>query len=199
VMRDSQFLGFVVAVYPDASCSDQPVGTFVSSVLGSPRRWLEVRGQFVLPAGFNGASMWFCGHVQNSGDQRGNLDDVYLQAAAPGRCVQTGTALCLIDRRFMVEAHYQTPGASGMAHALAATDRAGYLWFFQANNIELSIKILNGCGVNRRYWVFASGLTNAGVAITVTDTMTGATQTYTNPPGQPFAAIEDTAAFATCP
>jgi hypothetical protein len=35
--------------------------------------------------------------------------------------------------------------------------------------------------------------------LTVTDTQTGAIQTYTNPQGTPFQPIQDTNAFATCP
>ena len=50
------------------------------------------------------------------------------------------------------------------------TDDSGYLWFFDADNIELIVKVLDGCGVNNRYWVFAGGLTNVEVDIIVTDT-----------------------------
>ncbi|HVT18765.1 MAG TPA: hypothetical protein VHQ90_21600 [Thermoanaerobaculia bacterium] len=59
--------------------------------------------------------------------------------------------------------------------------------------------MLNGCGVNGRYWVFAGGLTNVGVTLGVTDTATGQEQTYRYPPGVPFPPLQDIAAFATCP
>ena len=61
------------------------------------------------------------------------------------------------------------------------------------------IKVLNGCGLNLRYWTFAGGLTDVNVVMTVTDTQTGAVKTYTNPQGAPFQPIQDTDAFATCP
>ncbi len=35
--------------------------------------------------------------------------------------------------------------------------------------------------------------------LTVTDTLAGASMSYSNPLGQPADAITDTAAFATCP
>jgi hypothetical protein len=41
--------------------------------------------------------------------------------------------------------------------------------------------------------------TDVNVILTVTDTQTGAIQTYTNPQGTPFQPIQDTNAFATCP
>jgi hypothetical protein len=61
------------------------------------------------------------------------------------------------------------------------------------------IKVLNGCGVNNNYWVFAGGLTNVQVMLTVTDTQTGSVRTYTNPINTAFLPIQDTGAFATCP
>ena len=79
------------------------------------------------------------------------------------------------------------------------TDNTGYLWFFKAANVEVVLKVLNGCASNGHYWFFAGGLTNVEVVIKVKDTLTGAEQTYTNPLGQPFQPIQDTAAFATCP
>jgi hypothetical protein len=55
---------------------------------------------------------------------------------------------------------------------------------------------LAGCGVNDRFWVFASGLTDVQVLITVTDTQTGRTRRYFNRRGKAFAPVQDTAAFA---
>jgi hypothetical protein len=58
---------------------------------------------------------------------------------------------------------------------------------------------LNACTLNSRFWVFAGGLTNVRVVMTVTDTQTGTVKTYTNPQGVAFQPIQDTSAFATCP
>jgi hypothetical protein len=60
------------------------------------------------------------------------------------------------------------------------------------------VKVLNGCGVNNKYWVFAAGMTNVNVVLTVTDTVSGQVKTYTNPQGRTFRSILDTGAFATC-
>ena len=59
--------------------------------------------------------------------------------------------------------------------------------------------MLNGCGVNQRFWVFTAGLTNVNVVLKVTDTKTGAVRTYTNPQNTKYVAVQDTSAFNTCP
>ena len=57
---------------------------------------------------------------------------------------------------------------------------------------------MTGCSFNSRYWVFAGGLTNVNVVMTITDTQTGAVRTYTNPQVTAFQPIQDTSAFP-CP
>ena len=116
-------------------------------------------------------------------------------------CVATATALCLgTDSRFKVEATFLTPqGQGGQAKVVKLTSETGYLWFFSDTNVELVVKVLNGCGVNQRHWVFSAGLTNVNVVLKVTDTKTGAVKTYTNPQNLKYVAVQDTSAFATCP
>jgi hypothetical protein len=116
-----------------------------------------------------------------------------------GDCVSTPTTLCLGGARFRVEATWDSGEAEGEGHAVALTADTGYFWFFTQANVEVIVKVLNGCGVNNRYWVFAGGLTNVGVTLTVTDTVKGTTETYTNAQGRAFAPIQDTGALATCP
>ncbi len=79
------------------------------------------------------------------------------------------------------------------------TSDTGYLWFFGSANVEAVVKVLNGCGLGGHYWLFAGGLTNVNVVITVTDTQTGIQKMYVNPPKTKFQPIQDTSAFATCP
>lgn len=117
-----------------------------------------------------------------------------------GGCTPNATTLCLNNGRFRVTATFATnAGQSGNGMAVSETTDTGMFWFFSANNIEMIIKVVNGCGFNSRYWVFAGGLTNVAVTITVTDTANGTVRTYTNPQGVAFQPIQDTSAFATCP
>jgi hypothetical protein len=117
----------------------------------------------------------------------------------PSACSPTSTSLCLNNGRFRVTTNWQTSTSSGAGQAVALTSDTGYFWFFSSNNVEMVVKVLNGCGLNSRYWVFEGGLTNVYVTTTVTDTLTGTTRIYTNPINTAFQPIQDTAAFATCP
>ena len=116
-------------------------------------------------------------------------------------CTPDARTLCLNQGRFSVTAIFQLSpsGPSIEATAVPLTDAAGYFWFFDPANVELMVKVLNGCAANGFYWVFAAGLTNVGVTITVTDLRTDDRKNYTNPMGTPFEPIQDTTAFATCP
>jgi hypothetical protein len=108
--------------------------------------------------------------------------------------------ICLRDERFRVTARWNLAnGQTGPAVGGRLADDSGVFHFFDADNYELAVKVLRGCGVNDRYWVFAAGLTDVGVEITVTDTRDGLQKKYRRLPGTPFAPITDTSAFATCP
>ena len=117
----------------------------------------------------------------------------------PGTCTADAETLCLNGGRFKVKATFDTGSQSGNAKVVKLTDETGYLWFFNSSNVEAVIKVLNACGVNNNFWVFAGGLTNVHTVITVTDVRTGQSKPYTNPQGRAFQPIQDTAAFATCP
>ena len=119
---------------------------------------------------------------------------------ATGPCVANQTTLCLNNDRFKVEVDWRTPrGDEGPGMAVELTPDTGYFWFFNPENVEMVLKVLDGCDFNNRYWVFAGGLTNVEVQITVTDTETDAVRENVNPLGTPFQPIQDTKAFATCP
>jgi lysyl endopeptidase len=118
----------------------------------------------------------------------------------PGVCTPGPSTLCLgSGGRFKVEATFDTGSQQGQAQVVKLTEETGYLWFFNSANVEAVVKVLNACGLNNNFWVFAGGLTDVQTQITVTDTKTGAAKTYTNPRGTPFQPIQDTSALATCP
>jgi hypothetical protein len=152
----------------------------------------------------NQTGTWFI--VANSwlGSQFGAYTLVLQCSAAPppGSCTANATTLCLNNGRFRVQSTYTTStGQTGPGMAVSQTSDTGLFWFFSANNIEVIIKVLNACtfAAGPRYWVFAGGLTNVQVVLTVTDTSNGMTRNYTNPQSTAFAPIQDTDAFATCP
>jgi virginiamycin B lyase len=135
--------------------------------------------------------------------QDGNLwfaeSDNKIGRFSLGLCNTSATNLCLNNGRFRVSTSWQTATGSGVGNAVSMTSDTGYFWFFSANNVEMVIKVVNGCGFNSRYWTFAGGLTNVSVTMTVTDTQSGNVKTYVNPQGIAFQPIQDTNSFATCP
>ncbi len=116
----------------------------------------------------------------------------------------TATALCLNDR-FAVQAFWRTnpiPGTptDGQAQvAGCANPDSGLFWFFSANNWEVMVKALNGCGLNNRFWIFSAATTNVFYRLEVLDIRGGAQKIFFNYPGPPAPAVTDTSAFATCP
>ena len=90
-------------------------------------------------------------------------------------------------------------GSAGRGQALALTSDSGLFWFFEEDNIELLVKVLDGCGVNGAYWVFTAGTTDVGVNLQVTDTLTGLTWQQNHLNGSTYLPALDTAAFPICP
>lgn len=110
-----------------------------------------------------------------------------------GACLD-GATVCLRDR-FQVRVSWTDhDGNTGVGRPVSLTSDTGAFWFFGSGNLELMIKILDGGAVNGRFWVFYGALSDVRYTLTVTDTATGATRTYTNPPGQ-LASRADTEAF----
>ena len=124
----------------------------------------------------------------------------WFDALTIAPCVADGTTLCLNNSRYRVQTQWFTrDGSSGAGQVIPLTGDTGAFWFFSSGNVEMVIKVLDGCGVNSRYWTFAGGLTDVNVILTVSDTQTGSVKAYTNPQGTPLQPIQDTSAFATCP
>ncbi|MEM6793312.1 MAG: spondin domain-containing protein [Acidobacteriota bacterium] len=116
-------------------------------------------------------------------------------------CFAGPESLCLNGDRFQVSATFEDfEGNVGAAQSAGNTGDSGFFTFFGPDNIELDVKVLDACEAQTpRFWVFTAGTTNVGVEMTVTDTETGTTNTYSNALGQNFQPILDTDAFATCP
>lgn len=102
--------------------------------------------------------------------------------------------LCLAGR-YRVEVSWRDfTGGSGTGQPIPLTHDTGAFWFFDAQNLELFTKVVDGTSLNGHTWFFYASLTNVEFTLTVTDTATGARRTYTNPP-RTFASVGDTAAF----
>jgi hypothetical protein len=124
---------------------------------------------------------------------------VNVEGPATPTCTTNTTTACLNANRFGVKVSWKTSSATGQATAIKYSSDSAFYWFFNVENVEVFAKVLNGCGLNSRYWVFAAAATDVEYTITVTDAKTGTVKTYFHPSGAPAPAITDTNAFATCP
>jgi hypothetical protein len=105
------------------------------------------------------------------------------QRFSPG-CVPGAGRLCLGDGRFQLETTWVAPGTgagSGPGHPVQVTRDTGYFWFFDEDNVELMVKVLDGRTLNGKFWVFYGSLSNVAWRLRVTDLQTGAVKNYDNP------------------
>lgn len=115
--------------------------------------------------------------------------------AAAVACAPGPRTLCLEGGRFKVEAEWRTrDGVRGFATAVPDSDQTGTFWFFDPQNVELVVKLLDGRPVNDRFWFFYGALSDVEYWITVTDTTTGVFKQYYNAPGN-LCGQGDTAAL----
>ncbi len=126
------------------------------------------------------------------------LELVSLSAAGAGRSQEAGghcepgeDLLCLLDNRFSVEVSLVDPNVeppldptkiAKVAPSLT-TANTGFFWFFNPENIELAVKVLDGRALNGSFWFLYGGLSDVEYEITLTDTVTGSAAEYTNPKG----------------
>ncbi len=115
-------------------------------------------------------------------------------------CSSGGNIVCLGgDGRYRVRTEWRlSDGTTGDGVGLELTRDTGAFHFFDPANLEIVVKVLDGCGVNGQVWVFAAGLTDVGVVVVVRDLVTDETARYTNDVGTPFRPIRDIEALGGC-
>ena len=117
----------------------------------------------------------------------------------PTGCFEDPGHLCLGDR-FRIEVEWRDPrsGDRGLGGAMPDSESTGFFWFFDAANIELIVKVLDGRGITGAYWVFFGGLSDVEFWVVATDTQTDAVRVYRNAPGS-LRGVGDTRAFPEDP
>jgi len=101
-------------------------------------------------------------------------------------------------RRFAVNA-WTLPVSSDSGGLELGVDSAGF-YFFSPGNLEVLVKVLDGCTLNGYWWVFAAGLTDQFVHIEIADRQAGmaghpTSRNYESHQGEPFRPILDLEAF----
>ncbi len=127
-----------------------------------------------------------------------------LAGAEDYGCLENAYVSCLQDGRIKVKAtvsytdsadgEYKTKQAR-IRQALVG-DAASLFYFFTFDNPELMVKVLDGCAINDRYWVFGSAGTDLNYSVNVTDMATGRERVYRRNRSNPL--IGDVVSFP-CP
>ncbi len=113
--------------------------------------------------------------------------------------------LLLNHERFQVHAEFMDSNGQSLTSGSMRLDEAtgfdetGYFWVNDPDQLDLVVRVLDGCALNDRFWVFAASLTNVEYELTVVDTLTSDEATYVSGPSKLAPPIQDTVAFATCP
>lgn len=99
-------------------------------------------------------------------------------------------ALCLLENRFRVTLHARDQRSNHEGDGVPLAGSSDLFGYFSlpaltgdTNNAEVFLKIVDGRGVNGKFWVFYGGLTDLEYTITVTDTGTNNTVSFFHPPG----------------
>jgi hypothetical protein len=191
-----------VSWFRGANCAGAPL--YASSyplgpVIGTT--WMDIQQHFTAADGATSALLTV--RAKSFFPDEGvtiHVDDAFLMAGVT--CVDTDSVLCLQGGRFQASGFWRIPDRSeaGYMRAVPVTGESGLFWFFSPDNMELMLKVLDGCGAPpNRFWVFAAGMTNIETHVLVADTSTNFTsRQYSSAAGSPYQPVQDTLAF-TCP
>jgi|GEM_PF-4986515 len=169
----------------------------------SPPYVTNITGTSYSPGTLNQNTTYYWGVApRNSGGSAGGCPVwSFMTTGGSGGCSANATTLCLNGNRFRVTVtwkDYTNNTGSGTVVPYQTSD-SGLFWFFTSTNWEMMVAVLNGCGYNGNYWVYAAAKTDVEYHLIVTDTSNGQTKEYDNTLGTRSPAITDDTAFATCP
>lgn len=120
-----------------------------------------------------------------------------VDVVGPDGCVPDDRTLCLAGRFAARVTWHDFQGTTGMGHPrpLPGRDASGLFWFFTPDNVEQTLKVIDGCALNGHWWVFLSSSTTVATELLVTDVPTGRTRLYEQASGEAAPLLTDTAAF----
>lgn len=132
-----------------------------------------------------------------------DLTDIRGFALAPtqgtcgsANCVAGPNRACVLGDRFEVSVDWQTTASSGSGQvADAGSEDSAIFTFFDPDNWEVLVKVLDGCSVNGFTWVYFAGTTDVQFRLTVVDTVTGLERSYDSVGGMPAETVTDSGAF----
>jgi hypothetical protein len=195
-------VGARLVFFGDGACAMPTGDTMVTETLDqfSPVTWRPAQGYGRVPGMAGSARLRIQVKVTEAPSEI-LVDEAFVHLGAT--CAATGQFACLGNGRFRVNARWQVAagdfGFAQLGTFDTGVDDSTFATFFDPANVELVVKVLDGCSYNERFWVFAAGLTNVGVRLKVRDTHSGQSWVHDTMVGDPFEPVLDTGAFDTCP
>jgi hypothetical protein len=101
---------------------------------------------------------------------------------------------------FQVRVHWSIPGngSSGPGHAVPLARDSGAFWFFSPDNLEITIKVLDGRAINGHWWVFIASMTDVQFEVEISRAG-GPVKTYVQTAGANRNFIDINASFEKGP
>ncbi len=109
----------------------------------------------------------------------------------PDDCSPSENTLCLYDDRFEVKVVEDGVGGDSGIAVPFSDQSAGFRWD-DANDVEATVKMVDGRSSNNNWWFFHGSTTERDHTFTVTDTSDGSDKTY---PNDDYCGDGDTTAF----
>ena len=190
--------GVNIMVLPSASSEEEALSRGAYAIQAAPDLWMPFDAadhEWVL-ARFDQTRL----RMRDERESRWELQVASIESYEAGPaavlCESGPTALCLQDGRYRVTLDWSaSDGAAAAARVSAAqTAEAGLFFFFTPENLEVLVKVLDGCDVNGHHWVSAASATDMGLDLVVSDVRSGAERRYVKAAGEP-EAFTDTSAF----
>jgi hypothetical protein len=179
----------------DDNDSTSPMGTGSSRLpdpddsAGEPTLAPLPSGDYVIVTSGNGPA-----------DEGSFATTIHCESAQPSHGAFAGSLTVVFHDRLSVAVDHVTNSASARGTPVrSGSPDTAFFWFYGLTNYELVVKVLDGCAVNDRYWVFIGGLTNQGYRVQVYDHLTDRSHDYTNTLGTRAPAVADTNAFDCTP
>lgn len=119
----------------------------------------------------------------------------YGQSYEVFQVVEPSEVLHLAENgRFQVNVSWRNPkdGTAGAGFAQRLADDSGAFWFFSPENVEVTIKILDGRPVNGHWWVFIASMTDLEMDVTVLENRNDCLSLPTFPPSCPTKIYSQT-------
>ncbi len=191
-LAPTSYEGFGGVALVDSPSDDDPLASRLREVV---RAFHERQARIVE----SGQSNAFGPEALVATDRSGQLSLAEKPSSLSERayCVSTITNLCLLGR-FAVAAEFSNPYLGPTlfrAGSYQLTLESGYMWWEAPTVMEVPIKMLNFCGSEGVFKVFAAGLTNFYVRIVILDALTGSAVEIRNPAYQVFNTVIGTVPF----